>query len=229
MVKPQKVLIFDMDGVLVDVRCSYRETIRATVAHFSGQEVTAAQIQDYKNRGGWNDDWALSQQMIRDASVEVPIQTVVDYFQSVFHGGSGRPGLILQEHWIARDGLIERLGKRFQLAIFSGRPRGEVALTLKRFAAQLDFAPIVSADDVAHPKPAPDGLLKIAAQAPDAKLWYIGDTVDDGRAAQAAGIPFIGIASSKSPQHDALVAALQAEDPIAILEDINQLEMVLCE
>ena len=58
------LLIFDMDGVLVDVTDSYRETICATVKYFSGVEVTKAQIQDWKNQGGWNDDWRLSQHMI---------------------------------------------------------------------------------------------------------------------------------------------------------------------
>jgi phosphoglycolate phosphatase-like HAD superfamily hydrolase len=34
------VIVFDMDGVLVDVTESYRETIRQTVQHFTGQEIT---------------------------------------------------------------------------------------------------------------------------------------------------------------------------------------------
>jgi len=32
-----EVLVFDMDGVLVDVSDSYRETIIRTVAHFTGK------------------------------------------------------------------------------------------------------------------------------------------------------------------------------------------------
>ncbi len=31
------VIVFDMDGVLVEVSDSYRESIRETVRHFSGQ------------------------------------------------------------------------------------------------------------------------------------------------------------------------------------------------
>ena len=34
------ILVFDMDGVLVDVTESYRETIARTVAHFTGVEIT---------------------------------------------------------------------------------------------------------------------------------------------------------------------------------------------
>src|SRR5207248_8869214 len=87
------ILVFDMDGVLVDVSESYRETIQQTVAHFTGRRVTRAAIQDWKNRGGWNDDWALSAAMIRDAGIEVDYDTVVKHFQAIFHG-NGADGLI---------------------------------------------------------------------------------------------------------------------------------------
>ncbi len=55
-----------MDGVLVDVTESYRATIQATVKHFTGYEPTDAEIQDWKNRGGWNDDWQLSHRLIQE-------------------------------------------------------------------------------------------------------------------------------------------------------------------
>ncbi len=54
------LLIFDMDGVLVDVNASYRATIQATVKHFSNYEPSHDEIQDWKNRGGWNDDFGCS-------------------------------------------------------------------------------------------------------------------------------------------------------------------------
>src|SRR5947209_8934150 len=81
-----KVLVFDMDGVLVDVTESYRETIQQTVEHFTGRRITREEIQDWKNQGGWNDDWALSNHLIGRAGVRVEYQTVVDYFNSIFHG-----------------------------------------------------------------------------------------------------------------------------------------------
>ena len=35
------MLVFDMDGVLVDVTESYRETIVQTVEHFTGKTISA--------------------------------------------------------------------------------------------------------------------------------------------------------------------------------------------
>jgi len=222
----RQLLVFDMDGVLVDVTESYRETIQRTVEHLCGRRVSRAEIQDWKNRGGWNDDWALSHALIRETGRDVEYQTVVDYFNSIFHG-NGTDGLILRERWIARDGLFERLTERFQMAVFTGRLRWEAELTLKRCAPHLNFAPIIGTDDVAKPKPAPEGLLKICAECPSEQRWYIGDTVDDARCAREAGVPFIGIAARANPRYDELVRVLKAEQAVAVLDDINQLESVV--
>lgn len=226
----EALIVFDMDGVLVDVTESYRETIVQTVQHFAGVTMTRSQIQDYKNQGGFNDDWKLSHHVITRHGVSVELQTVIDYFQGLFHGNGaagGQPGLILREQWIAREGLLDRLAARFDLAIFTGRMRWEAQVTLDRFAPSLRFHPIVGMDDVTELKPAPEGLLKIAAAAAGRKMWYVGDTVDDARSARAAAVPFIGIASPRSPRRAELVAVFQAENAAAILDDINQLESVL--
>jgi len=221
-----QLLVFDMDGVLVDVSESYRETIQRTVEHFSGRRISRAEIQDWKNRGGWNDDWALSNALIRDAGVDVEFQSVVDYFNSIFHG-DGSDGLILRERWIATDTLFERLSRRFQMAVFTGRLRWEAELTLQRCAPHLRFDPIIGTDNVTRPKPAPEGLLKICGESSARKRWYIGDTVDDARCAREAEVPFIGIAAPASPRHDELVKLLKAENAVAVLDDINQLESVV--
>jgi HAD superfamily phosphatase len=221
---PRPFLVFDMDGVLVDVSESYRETIARTVEHFTGSLPPRAEIQDYKNQGGWNDDWRLSHRLIADRGVEVEFQAVVDRFQGFFHG-DGTDGLILRERWMAREGLLERLAERFQLSVFTGRPCWEAELTLKRFAPGLVFAPLYGMESVKNSKPHPEGLLRILEQCSEA--WYVGDTVDDARCAKAAGVPFVGIAAPGNPRYAELAAALRDEGAVAVLDDINGLESVL--
>ncbi|MBI3279843.1 MAG: HAD-IA family hydrolase [Acidobacteria bacterium] len=220
------VLVFDMDGVLVDVTESYRETIRRTVAHFTGKGITRELIQDYKNAGGWNNDWALSRKIILDLGIEVEYQIVVDHFQSIFFG-NGSDGMILREKWIANGGLIERLQEQYRLAIFTGRTLAEAEVTLHRFARDLRFDMVVADDPVRPPKPAPDGLLEIARRFPAEPMWYVGDTVDDARSARAAGVSFIGVAHAANPRRDELVALLRAEGAIAVLENVNEVESCL--
>ena len=220
------LIVFDMDGVLVDVNESYRATIQATVQYFTGQELTRIEIQDWKNRGGWNDDWELSHRLIQERGTEVAFQKVVDRFQEIFLG-DGTNGLILRELWVAKDGLFDRLSAGHSLAVFTGRLRWEAHLTLKRFAADALFDPVIGVDDVARSKPDPEGLLKIRDSVEHERIWYVGDTIDDARASSAARVPFIGIAARSNPRYEDLERLLREENAVAVLDDINDLEAAI--
>jgi HAD superfamily phosphatase len=219
------LIVFDMDGVLVEVGESYRATIQATVKYFTGSEPGRAEIQDWKNRGGYNDDWKLSSHMIKARGVEAEFDDVVERFQSIFHG-DGTDGLIRHEQWIAEADLFARLAESHTLAVFTGRLRWEAHVTLNRFCPEV-FEPVVGSDDVIHTKPNPEGLLKIRESVPHARCWYVGDTVDDARASSAANVPFIGIAARANPRYEELVKLLRTEGAVAVLDDINQLESAI--
>jgi HAD superfamily phosphatase len=223
MTKP--LLVFDMDGVLVDVTESYRETIAQTVAHFTGSRITHERIQELKNQGGWNDDWKLSHHIVKESGVDADFETVKGHFQHLFRGNGG-PNLMQREKWIARPGALEKLGETFRFAVFTGRPKEEARITLDRFAPELAFDPIVGMYDVENHKPHPEGLLAILKDNGGTQAFYIGDTVDDARAAKAAKVPFIGIAGPSNPLYVDLVFLFQEEGAYAIVDDINFLEEV---
>jgi HAD superfamily phosphatase len=216
------MIVFDMDGVLVDVTESYRETIVQTVKQFCGRTIERAAIQDYKNQGGWNNDWLLSQRILTDFGIQVPYETVVEEFQRIFFGPNGNDGLMQREEWIDTTGTLARLNQKFEFSVFTGRLRAEAQMTLDRFADGLHFSPVVGDDDVTKGKPDPEGLLQIANS-----RYYIGDTVDDARASRAANVPFIGVGHRRDEGHAKTVALMEAEGAIAIIESINELEQVL--
>jgi HAD superfamily phosphatase len=220
------VIVFDMDGVLVDVSQSYRETVRATVRHFGGPEISPEGIQDYKNSGGWNNDWLLSQKILADAGIEIPYDMVVQEFNRIFFGANN-DGLILRERWMVAPGFLERLSQRHAICIFTGRLQFEAQITLDRFCPDVKWSRIVADDNVAHSKPAPDGLLDILAAYPNLPVTYIGDTVDDARSAQSAKVRFVGIAHNNQPKREELVKLLQDHGAVAVLENVNELEAVL--
>ncbi len=229
MVVTKDLIIFDMDGVLVDVHESYRAAICATVKHFTGKPITPNLIQDYKNQGGWNNDWLLSQKMAADLGTAVDYDTVVDHFQKIFYGSAPEEGLMWRERWIANPGSLERLNKKFRFSIFTGRTKEEAKITLDRFAPMLKFHPLIGADEVKIGKPGPEGLELIQTLIPHVEYFYIGDTVDDARSAAAAGMPFIGINHPASLQAEITTKLLWDEGAIAVLDDINQLETFLCQ
>jgi HAD superfamily phosphatase len=224
--KAPDVIVFDMDGVLVEVMDSYREAIRETVEHFTGELVSHDLIQDFKSAGGWNNDWLLSHRLISDRGKQVEYADVVEYFNQVFFGEHG-DGLIRHEKWMPASGLLERLAKRASLAIFTGRAKYEADVTLGRYANGIAFNPLITDEAVTNPKPAPDGLYLIMREYPDKNLWYLGDTVDDARSAQAAGVPFIGVSTPHNPRHAEIAESLRQFGAFTVLDDINQVEMLL--
>jgi HAD superfamily hydrolase (TIGR01548 family) len=216
------MIAFDMDGVLVEVTESYRETIVQTVKHFSGKTIERAAIQDYKNQGGWNNDWLLSQKILADLGMDVDYQTVIDAFQKLFFGPNGNDGLMQREVWIDTTDTLARLNRKYDFSVVTGRLRDEAQMTLDRFATHLVFNPVIGDDDVSKGKPDPEGILKIGNAS-----YYIGDTVDDARAARAASVPFIGVGNRRDEGHARTVALMEAEGAIAIIESINELERIL--
>jgi HAD superfamily hydrolase (TIGR01548 family) len=53
-------VVLDVDGVLVDVSESYRKAISECVRRVHGETVDREGVQSFKEAGGFNDDWELS-------------------------------------------------------------------------------------------------------------------------------------------------------------------------
>ncbi|MDL0141994.1 TIGR01548 family HAD-type hydrolase, partial [Halobacterium salinarum] len=53
-------VVLDVDGVLVDVAESYRRAIVEAVEHVYGDTIERADIQQFKDAGGFNNDWTVT-------------------------------------------------------------------------------------------------------------------------------------------------------------------------
>jgi HAD superfamily hydrolase (TIGR01548 family) len=221
-----RLLIFDMDGVLVDVTESYRRTIAETVKLLTGTEIDNRDIQGFKNRGNSNNDWDLTFEIVRERGGTASKQEIIDAFQKIYLGNN-YDGLIARERWLPRNGLLEKLTERFRFAMFTGRERWEACYTLSKFAPRISFDPIIGMDDVQQEKPHPEGLLKIIGDMPPREAFYVGDATDDCRAAAAAGVSFIGVVSEENPLRNDLESLFRREGARDVIKDINDLEHVL--
>lgn len=224
--KNGRLLIFDMDGVLVDVTDSYRSAIIASVKEICGAEITQADIQRYKNRGNSNNDWDLTLEIAREHGSRIAREEVIAIFQRIYLG-ENCTGMISRERWLPRPGLLERLAGKFRFALFTGRESWEAKFTLGKFVPQMTFDPIIGMHEVAREKPDPEGMLKIIGQVQPSEVFYIGDVMDDFRAAQAAGVPFIGVVKSGAGLRDELGAWFRRQGARAVISDVNELEGVL--
>ena len=220
---PWEVVIFDVDGVLVDVRESYQRTVLETVRHFTGQHVGRRELHEWKNRSGFNDDWTLTHAWVRKLGGQFSYEEVKKQFES-FYWADGKHGNVTGERWLLPAKQLERLSRRAKLAIFTGRTRAELSHTLERFDAWRYFSSIVTVESISKPKPDPEGLLQILDGLPASRAIYLGDSVDDAFAAQAAGIAFVGVLLRRSVERRVRAGRLRALGARTILGDVTEIE-----
>jgi len=92
----------------------------------------------------------------------------------------------------AREAL-RSLPDAFELFVATTAARAYVLEVLEREGLDHLFTAIVTDDDLAHPKPHPEMLMKIAHEAgvEISDLLFVGDSETDLEMAEAAGCPFI--------------------------------------
>jgi histidinol-phosphate aminotransferase len=191
------VLIFDLDGVLVDVSQSYRTAIKKTAEYFTKKKVSFSEIQNFKEKGGLNNDWDLTEAIISDKGIDVPKNKIIQKFQEYY---LGKEKLINKEKWLLSRNRIKKLSEEYKLAIVTGRPKQEAVYALKKFGFEEYFETIVTLDDIPEGKEKPNPFsLKLALKKMGAEEGiYVGDSIDDAIAAKRARIEFIGVLPPKT-------------------------------
>lgn len=217
------VIVFDVDGVLVDVRGSFQQTTLETVEFFTGKRVTRAELHSWKNKSGYNDDWKLSTAWIHSLGGDAEYDTVKAKFVELYWGKDG-DGNVKNEKWLLPADAMERLAKHSKLALFTGRTKWELEYTLQRARCRAMFARIVTVEDVKLPKPDAEGLLKIANGRDPANILYIGDNVDDALAARSALVPFVGVLPRDGEERPNRAARLHDLGALTIFHEVNELE-----
>lgn len=222
MLTHPQLIIFDVDGVLVDVRHTFHRCTIETVRHYTGCRVTREQIHHWKNRSGFNDDWRLTTAWIRSLGRRVPYEEVKRTYMQFYWGTNGN-GYVRGERWLLPRPLLTRLARRADLALFTGRTRQELTHTLRRFGLRKFFGRVVTMDDVARTKPHPEGLLHILGTRDPRTALYLGDNVDDAIAARRARVPFLGILPRGGSARRVRLARLREQGALDILTDVRQL------
>jgi HAD superfamily hydrolase (TIGR01548 family) len=188
-----EILIFDIDGVLIDVRGTYWRSALETVRYLSGKRVTCAQLHKWKSKPGYNDDWRMTADWVTSLGRPITYAEARTAFEKFYWGTDGKPGNVRNEKFLITPGQVERWARRFELNLFTGRTRREFSFTFDRWPSAAHFRTVVTTDDVKNIKPHPEGLLKILGRRAPSSALYLGDNVDDALAARDAGVPFMAI------------------------------------
>src|SRR5438270_12257133 len=218
-----EILIFDVDGVLVDVRESFWRSALETVRFLTGKRVTWAELYKWKNKPGNNDDWSMVSHWATALGRPTSYEEARDAFQQFYWDSNGRPGNVRREKMLVAPNQIKRWARDFELNLFTGRTRQEFSYTFKRWPAARHFRTIVTMNDVKRKKPYPDGLLKILGNREPNAALYVGDNIDDALAARDAKVPFMAILPVDASGYRSRAAQFRELGALALLRGIKDL------
>ena len=180
-----KAVLLDLDGTLVDTAPDIATAANRMLAALGRDAVAESRVTEFIGQGIAN----LVRRVLAQSGGEASgacLAHALELFEAAYF-----------EHVADRSrpypGVVEGLD-RFRAA---GIPLGCVTNKASRFTSKLlsvtglrpYFGSVVSGDDIAHKKPAPDVLLAAAAAlgVEAAAAWVIGDSANDVKAARAAG------------------------------------------
>jgi phosphoglycolate phosphatase len=214
--EPVKLVIFDVDGTLVDSQEIILEAQRrAFLAHGlepPGREAALSIV-------GLSLIEAFT--ILTDATG--PVESLAQTYREAWGDLRGDPDFQDPLYPGVQKTLASLAGRdEFILGIATGKSRRGVAHLLDRYGWQGWFATTQTADD--HPsKPAPDMILAAMAEtaANPATTYMIGDTSFDMEMAVAAGAHPIGVSWGYHAARD--LKAAGAERIVADFEDLLQL------
>ncbi len=186
-------VIFDLDGVIVDSEIWWHEerslwarSLGLTWSHEDSRAVMGA------NSKGWAR--IMRERMGLDEAAEPGIEADV-VNRVVVRFDSGAPAI---------DGAVDavrRIAAAWPVAIASSAHRAVIDAALHATGLDVVIPIVVSSDEVAHGKPAPDVYLETAARlglAPGSCL-VVEDSINGIRAAKAAGMTVVLVPNASVP------------------------------
>ncbi len=181
-------VIFDLDGTLVDSEPNYYEAGRRTLAEYGVPDFSWADHEAYVGISTRETvaDWK------RRYALEAPVEELLavknrHYLELARTSVRAYPEM---------RALVERLADEgVPLAVASGSSREAIAAILARTGLDARLRTVVSADEVARGKPAPDVFLEAARRigADPADCVVLEDAAPGAAAAHAAGMRCVAV------------------------------------
>ncbi len=190
-------ILFDIDGVLVDVSKSYRLAIQKTAEKFLGRPVSKMEIDLIKSINGFNNDWDATYALVKGVKDRKEVireseeyAKIKKEFQRLYLGE-----FINNEKLLINASTLSQLKQSgLKLGIVTSRPRAEAVYALKSFMPEFfSENSIIAQEDCKEEKPSPKPLLLAKERISAKNPIYVGDSINDEFAAKAAGMIFISV------------------------------------
>lgn len=188
-----KLIIFDLDGTLVDAYKAIERSLNFTLKKLSHGQTTLSLV---RKAVGWGDENFIKT-FVKDKDVKKALKIYRQHHKTA---------LVKYARVIPKvKGILGFLKKKgYKLAIASNRPVKFTHILLRHLGLKKYFDLVVCAKDKSEIKPNPDILLKIIKRlkVATAEVLYVGDMTIDVYAGKNAGIKTIAVlgGSSSKPQ-----------------------------
>ena len=202
LLNKKDVLIFDIDGVIFDVRNSSISAIAQTYEYFSHKKLSKDEINEVKSLSGMNCDWDVVSHLLQKNNIEVQMGDIITVFQNIFYNSKDktRKYLIDNEQLLISKNTFERLNEKYDMVIFSERFREEIKYSFEKFDIDKYFYYYITSDELPKNmlKPHAKGVLNILEHCPHKTIKYLGDSIDDVLSGNSANVEMIGVISPGS-------------------------------
>ncbi|MFZ0489613.1 MAG: HAD family phosphatase [Salegentibacter sp.] len=201
-----EIIIFDMDGVLVDSEPLHKELEQQLFKELDLQ-ITPA----YYNQLVGTSPRQMWERITSDFELQIPVDELLQREKELKLSEIRKLSLQLNK---GVEALLKDLKKNeFRLSVGSSSPKKIIELFLEKTGISHLFDHAVSSEEVTHGKPAPDIFLRIASLyeiAPEG-LVVVEDSRNGVVAAKAAGMRCIGYVNANSGEQDLSQADLLVE------------------
>ena len=193
MTRQIAAVIFDLDGVLVDTEIWWDE-VRQAFAAAHGRSWTVedrAQVMGANSR-----QWSrtMRERLDLDRPAEAIERDVVDAMVSRWRTA---PSPLIA----GADEVVRRLAAEYPLAVASSAHREVIDAALSLTGLRSSFSVVVSSDEVAHGKPAPDVYLEAAHRldVEPTQCVVVEDSLNGVLSGRAAGMTVVLVPNATIP------------------------------
>ncbi len=207
-------ILFDLDGTLLNTRELINRTFIHTFEHFRPEKVlTDEELDSFFGP-------SLRQTFSKYSEDEAEIQEMIQYYRE--YNVSIHDEIVTA--FPGAKALIRTLAnKGYKLGVVSSKKADLVEHGLELFGMLEKMRIVIGEDDVEHPKPDPEGILRAMEVLHSKKALYVGDGVGDILAGKNAGIDTIGVLYSDRKEQ--IIAA----EPTYTIQNLNEILSILVE
>jgi phosphoglycolate phosphatase len=215
-----KLVIFDLDGTLIDSRLDLVHSVNAALRHIDRPELPEDVIASYVGDGA---PILIQRALGGEAVDEALVRKGLEFFLSYYREHK-------LDHTTVYDGVREALaaiqrsgnGVPRQLAVLTNKPVNPSRAIVEALGLAPYFSQVYGGNSFATKKPEPEGALKLVAEAgvrPE-QTAIIGDSHVDVRTGRNAGLWTVAVTYGFAPH------MLEAEQPDVTVDTPQELSEV---